>query len=70
MVKIRLSVLDLGPIKSVFSDPDLTLTFDLSTLASVQLQAIINANLLCENDQDPSSPLVVIDIQRLLLLPM
>ena len=70
MVKIRLSVLDLGPIKSVFSDPDLTLTFDLSTLASVQLQAIINANLMCENDQDPVSPLVVIDIQRLLLLPM
>ena len=70
MVKIRLSVLDLGPIKSVFSDPDLTLTFDLSTLASVQLQAIINANLMCENDQDPASPLVVIDIQRLLLLPM
>ena len=70
MVKIRLSVLDLGPIKSVFSDPDLTLTFDLSTLASVQLQALINANILCENDQDPSSPLVVIDIQRLLLLPM
>ena len=70
MVKIRLPVLDLGPIKSVFSDPDLTLTFDLSTLASVQLQAIINANLMCENDQDPVSPLVVIDIQRLLLLPM
>ena len=70
MVKIRLSVLGLGPIKSVFSDPDLTLTFDLSTLASVQLQAIINANLMCENDQDPVSPLVVIDIQRLLLLPM
>ena len=70
MVKIRLSVLDLGPIKIVFSNPRLTLTFDLSTLASVQLQALINANLLCENDQDPSSPLVVIDIQRLLLLPM
>ena len=70
MVKIRLSVLDLKPIKVVITKPDLTLTFDPSTLTSVQLKALINANVVCENDQDPFPPLVVIDLQSLLLLPM
>ena len=69
MAEIRPSVLDLKPIKIVFTKPDLTLTFDPSTLISVQ-KALINANIVCENDQDPIPPLVVIDPQSLLLLPM
>ena len=70
MVNIRLPVLDLKRFKVVFIKPDLTLTFDQSTLTSVQLKALINANVVCENDQDPFPPLVVIDPQSLLLLHM
>ena len=65
MVKIRLSVLDLEPIKILFTNSDLNLTFDPSTLASVQLKALFNANLMCEIDHDPCPPLVVIDRQSL-----
>ena len=70
MAKIRFSVLDLKPIKIVFTKPDLTLTFDPSTLTSVQLKALINANVVCEKDQDPFPLLVVIDPESLLLSPM
>ena len=68
MVKVRLSVLDLKPIKRLFTKPDLTLTFDPSTLTSVQLRALINANVMCENDQDPCLPLVVIDPPKSLIV--
>ena len=70
MVKIRHSVLDLKQIKVVITKSDLTLTFDPSTLTSVQLKALINANVVCENDQDPFPLLVVIDPESLLLSPM
>ena len=52
MVKVRLSVFDLKPVKVLFINPDLTLTFDPATLTLVQILALIYANLMCESYQD------------------
>ena len=61
LVKTRLFVLDLELTQVLFKNHDLTLTFDPATLTLTHIKAFINANLVCQNNQDTFPLLAITD---------
>ena len=64
LVKIRLSVLDLELTQVLFTNSDLTLTFDPATLTLIKIKVFNNVNLMCKNNQDSFTLLAIIDPQK------
>ena len=64
LVTIRLWVLDLELIQVLFINPGLTLTFDPVTFTLIQIEAFINAIVMCKSYQDSSPLLAITDPQK------